>query len=204
MRTLFCGIFGAALMLVAGPVVAQDAARIAAAVGTASLAQYDGWRPGPGWDRDIEVRCGSDDYRYKLCQVDTGRGSRVVVAKGISKTYCEEGRNWGWNRAGIWVDGGCEAVFRVTRRWDGGDNNNNNGGWRPGPDWDQAIAFRCESQGFGYNMCRVDTGRGSDVRIRRQISKTRCVEGRNWGWNRAGVWVDQGCAAEFVVDRRWR
>lgn len=205
MRKLFCGIFSVALAFAAGSVAAQDASRIAATVGTASVAQYGGgWRPGPGWDRDIEVRCESNDYRYNFCQVDTGRGSQVVVSKGVSKTYCEEGRNWGWNRAGIWVDGGCGAVFRVQRRWDNGHGNGNDNGWRPGPNWDQAIAVRCESQGYGYNMCQVDTGRGGNVRIRRQISKTPCVEGRSWGWNRAGVWVDQGCAAEFVVDRRWR
>ncbi|MBO9665036.1 DUF3011 domain-containing protein [Dokdonella sp.] len=202
MRKLFCGVFGVALALVATAAFGQDASRVAAAVGVAGVAQYGDWRPGPGWDRDIEVRCASNDFRYNFCQVDTGRGSRVVVAKGISKTYCEEGRNWGWNRAGIWVDGGCEAVFRVQRRWSGDDDNN--GGWRPGPDWDRAITFRCESQGYGYNMCRVDTGRGSNVRIRRQLSKTACIEGRTWGWNRAGVWVDKGCGAEFLVDRRWK
>jgi len=64
--------------------------------------------------------------------------------------------------------------------------------------------MRCGSQNFRYNMCQVDTGRGSDVRVSRQISGTACVEGRTWGWNRAGIWVDQGCDAEFVVDRRWR
>lgn len=197
MRAWLCGIFGAALALTALPAAALDVSRIAAAVGTASVAQ---WRPGPGWDRDIDVRCASKDFHYHFCQVDTGVGSRVTVVKGISKTYCQEGRNWGWNRAGIWVDGGCEAVFRVTRRWSEG----NGGNWRPGPDWDRAITVRCESGDYKYRLCSVDTGRGSAVRIQRQLSKTRCVEGRNWGWNRAGIWVDQGCAAEFVVDRRWR
>jgi hypothetical protein len=203
MRKLLCGIFGASFALAAGSVAAQDASHLAAVVGAAGAAQDGDWRPGPGWDRDIEVRCGSNEFRYNFCQVDTGRGGRVVVAKGISKTFCEEGRNWGWNRAGIWVDGGCEAVFRVQRRWTG-DDGGHGGGWRPGPDWDQAISLRCESPDFKYRMCRVDTGSGSDVRVRRQISKTRCVEGRNWGWNRAGVWVDGGCAAEFTVNRRWR
>jgi hypothetical protein len=40
--------------------------------------------------------------------------------------------------------------------------------------------------------------------VARQISNSACVEGRNWGWNRAGVWVSEGCAAEFTIDRRWR
>ena len=77
----------------------------------------------------------------------------------VSKTRCVEGNNWGWNRAGIWVDQGCEGVFRVQRRWAGGDGGhhggrpgNGGGDWRPGPGWDQAIRVRCASNGFQYNM----------------------------------------------------
>ena len=178
---------------------------LAQAVAAAASAQYDDWRPGPDWDRDIDVRCGSDDYRYRMCQVDTGRGSDVRLVRQISKTPCREGRNWGWNRAGIWVNEGCEGVFRVQRRWSGGGNHHGGGGdWRPGPGWDTAIRVRCASDDYRYRMCQVDTGRGSDVRIARQISNTRCVEGQNWGWNRAGIWVNGGCEAEFMVNRRWR
>ena len=60
-------------------------------------------------------------------------------------------------------------------------NERDRHGWRPGADWNQAIRLRCASQGYQYNMCQVDTGRGSAVRIERQISKTRCVKGRTWG-----------------------
>lgn len=184
---------------------APDPSQLASTLHVAATAQ---WQPGPGWDRDIDVRCASDGYQYNMCQVDTGRGSDVRLVSQVSKTRCIEGRTWGWNRAGIWVDQGCEGVFRVQRRWSGGDGGHHGGGgggdWRPGPDWDRAIRVRCASNGFQYNMCQVDTGRGSDVTIAKQISKTRCMEGRNWGWNRAGIWVDQGCEAEFVVQRRWR
>ena len=64
--------------------------------------------------------------------------------------------------------------------------------------------MRCGSEDFGYRLCEVDTGRGSEVRLTRQISGSRCVEDRTWGWNRAGIWVDEGCEAEFVIERRWR
>ena len=188
---------------------APDPSQLASTLRVAATAQ---WQPGPGWDRDIDVHCASNGYQYNMCQVDTGRGSDVRLVSQVSKTACIEGRTWGWNRAGIWVDQGCEGVFRVQRRWSGGEGGHHGGGgypggggdWRPGPDWDRAIRVRCASNGFQYNMCQVDTGRGSDVTIAKQISKTRCMEGRNWGWNRAGIWVDQGCEAEFVVQRRWR
>lgn len=193
---LFCSVVGFTLALAAaGPALAQH------------RHGGDDWRPGAGWDRDIDVRCASRNFNYNMCQIDTGRGSSVSLARQVSDTRCVEGRNWGWNRAGVWVNGGCEGVFRVSRRWSGGAGGGGpvaGGGWRPGPDWDRAIRVRCASQGYKYNMCQVDTGRGSDVRIERQISDTRCVEGRTWGWNRAGVWVDGGCEAIFRVNRRWR
>jgi hypothetical protein len=191
----------------AGIASAQSAAPLATLVDTAVTAQYGGeWQPGPGWDRDIDVRCSSGNYQYNMCQVDTGRGSRVYIVKQVSKTRCIEGRNWGWNRAGIWVDAGCEGVFRVQRRWAGGPPQSppEGGPWRPGPGWDTSINVRCASGNYQYNMCTVDTGRGSRVYISRQISNTPCVEGRSWGWNRAGIWVNGGCEAIFTVERRWR
>jgi len=202
----------AALSLSAGAAIAAPAptASLATLVDSAAVAQYGSeWQPGPGWDRDIDVRCASGGYNYNMCQVDTGRGSRVYVVRQISKTPCVEGRTWGWNRAGIWVDGGCEGIFRVQRRWSGGPPpgpgpGGPGGPWRPGPGWDTSINIRCASGGYNYNMCMVDTGRGSRVFVARQISNTPCVEGRTWGWNRAGVWVDGGCEAIFTVERRWR
>ena len=192
----------------AASAASAQTAPLAALVDTAAVAQYGGeWQPGPGWDRDIDVRCSSGGFNYNMCQIDTGRGSRVYLVKQISKTHCLEGRNWGWNRAGIWVDGGCEGVFRVQRRWSGGSPGPGPGpgdAWRPGPGWETTINVRCASGGFNYNMCQVDTGRGSRVYVSRQISKTSCIEGRTWGWNRAGVWVDGGCEAIFTIDRRWR
>jgi hypothetical protein len=192
---------------VALPAFAQQSHQLAAPLNAAALSQGD-WRPGNDWNRDIDVRCASGGYTYRMCQVDTGRGSQVQLVQQVSKTRCQEGRTWGWNRAGIWVDQGCEGVFRVSRRWqDGGGGpgpGNGGGDWRPGTGWDKSIRVQCASGGYTYNMCQVDTGRGSDVRIERQISKTRCIEGQSWGWNRAGIWVDQGCEAIFRVDRRWR
>jgi len=49
----------------------------------------------------------------------------------------------------------------------------------------------------------VDVGRRGHVRLIRQNSNAACIEGSTWGWNRAGIWVDRGCGAQFMVDRRW-
>ena len=213
-KILFSAVAFVAAVGFVGTASAQQALPIAGALASTTLSQPGDWRPGPGWNRDIEVHCASNDYHYNMCQIDTGRGSEVRIAQQLSKTRCVKDSNWGWNRAGVWVDQGCEAVFRVSRRWAGGPGPGHvgpggpgpgpGGGFRPGPDFNRAISVRCASSDYHYNMCQVDTGRGSSVRITRQISKTRCVKNRNWGYNRAGVWVDQGCEAEFRIDRRWR
>lgn len=57
----------------------------------------------------------------------------------------------------------------------------------------------CESRKFRYTYCRVDTD--NRVRLARQRSDTRCRLWDNWGYDRRGVWVDRGCAAEFRVGR---
>src|SRR4051794_26513099 len=42
-------------------------------------------------------------------------------------------------------------------------------------------------------------GRDETVRLVRQLSDARCVEGRTWGWDNRGIWVDRGCRAEFLI-----
>lgn len=60
--------------------------------------------------------------------------------------------------------------------------------------------IRCESPNFRYRFCRINTD--NRVELRRQISSTTCREGRNWGYEPRGVWVDHGCGGEFRVGRR--
>lgn len=76
-----------------------------------------GWRPGPGWDRQIRLQCESGKQRYQLCQVDVGGRGQVQLVKQISDARCTKGYSWGWNRAGVWVDHGCRGQFMVDRRW---------------------------------------------------------------------------------------
>jgi hypothetical protein len=38
------------------------------------------------------------------------------------------------------------------------------------------------------------------VRVVRQLSKTECIEDRNWGLNRSSIWVDGGCRAVFALE----
>ena len=76
-----------------------------------------GWRPGPGWNRQIRLQCDSNQKSYQMCQVDVGRHGQVRLVKRMSDARCTEGYSWGWNRAGVWVNHGCRGQFVVDRRW---------------------------------------------------------------------------------------
>lgn len=154
------------------------------------------------------IECTSRSYAYQRCEVPWA-DARIV--RQLSDTQCVRGRNWGFERRGgfIWVDRGCSARFLPAGDYGagpgyGGGPGPGGGGWRPGPDWNQRFMVTCESQGHDNNFCQVDVGGAGRVYLERQLSSAPCIEGRSWGWNRAGVWVGQGCRATFSVDRRWR
>ena len=152
-----------------------------------------GYPPGrygrPGHD-DRVVSCGSPQYRMIRCATPRDwRGARIV--RQTSHTQCVEGRNWGFDRGGIWVDEGCGGEFMAAA------------GWRPGPDWNRDFMVSCGSPQYRYYFCQVDVGPRGRVILQHQYSDSACIEGRSWGWNRAGIWVDKGCGGHFLVTRRW-
>jgi len=57
--------------------------------------------------------------------------------------------------------------------------------------------IRCETGSSGRRYCWVDTRGG--VRLSRQISDAACTEGSTWGYTNRGVWVSNGCRADFEV-----
>jgi hypothetical protein len=64
-----------------------------------------------------------------------------------------------------------------------------------------AQMVRCESVNSRRRFCRVDTRSG--VQIVRRLSRNACRQGRNWGYNARGIWVSNGCRAEFrILGRR--
>jgi hypothetical protein len=72
-----------------------------------------------------------------------------------------------------------------------------NTGYGYGSDYGHSRILRCESTNSRQAWCRVDTRGG--VRIARQISHSACVEGRTWGSSDRGVWVSNGCRADFAI-----
>ena len=141
------------------------------------------------------VTCESRNFTYQICSVPW-RDARMI--RQTSDSACVRGRTWGIDRRGLWVDRGCAGIFAAAGRPPPGY-----GDGRPGPDWDRRFVIGCNSEGYAYRFCSVDVGHGGRVFLDRQTSSSPCIEGRTWGWNRGGVWVNQGCTGTFTIDRRW-
>jgi hypothetical protein len=58
------------------------------------------------------VRCESQDGRQRFCPADVGR-ARVELTRQLSRGECRFARNWGYDRRGVWVNGGCRGEFTV-------------------------------------------------------------------------------------------
>jgi len=132
------------------------------------------------------VRCESQNDRYAYCPTYTG--GRVRLQQQLSKAPCRQYETWGaeGGGSGIWVRNGCRAIFSVG----GGGSGGGGGGW--------GRTITCKSEHFRYNRCPVYQGRGR-VRLSRQLSDASCVRGSSWGVDQDGIWVNNGCAAEFTI-----
>ena len=141
-----------------------------------------------------QMTCASDDMRRHNCPVNTSGGVRLVNQR--SQSPCIQGRTWGFNRRGVWVDRGCRADFFVPAEQGGGGPGYGNG---PGYDGQRppynAATINCSSNNGKRNYCPADTSRG--VTLVRQISGSPCVQGDTWGYDRGSIWVDRGCRADF-------
>ncbi|UNK50093.1 DUF3011 domain-containing protein [Lysobacter sp. S4-A87] len=140
------------------------------------------------------VRCDSNDNHYRQCAADTRNGAQLL--RQYSKNACVEGRTWGYDRNGVWVNGGCRAEFALVRAgWGGGNGNGGNGGSGGNGGNGNGRSVRCDSNDNRYVQCQID---GRSAYLVRQVSKSPCIEGRTWGTGRGFVWVDEGCRAEFA------
>lgn len=160
-----------------------------------------------GRPRGQIIICESVNNRQQYCRADTRDG--VELHRQLSKSPCRENRSWGYDRRGIWVDDGCRAEFRLGGRGGGGnwrdddDDRGRGGNWRDDDDdrgrGDRRRSQRitCSADGDGYRLCPANVR--NDVIMIQQFSRAPCRIDRTWGFNRRGVWVDQGCRAEFEI-----
>lgn len=144
---------------------------------------YPSYPDYPGSDYGGAFRCESRDNRTQRCPTDIRGGVRLL--RQLSNTPCVKGQTWDVDRSGVWVTRGCRAEFIAGY---GGASSGQGSG-----------LVRCESQDMRTRHCPANTRGG--VRLVRQLSSTRCIEGSTWGYDRDGIWVSQGCRAEFAAGR---
>ncbi len=129
--------------------------------------------------RAHQLVCESVRFRRHDCPADTRGGVRLLQqTSGI----CTRGVTWGTTPRSVWVTNGCRAIFAVV----------------PGPGGSPPPAGRlivCESAGRQRTRCAAPLSRRPRIEV---ISGT-CAEHRSWGWDRAGVWVRNGCRARFLL-----
>src|SRR5271155_5204944 len=56
----------------------------------------------------------------------------------------------------------------------------------------------CSSNNGKRNWCAI--GNSRDAQLVRQISGSPCVRDQTWGVDNRGLWVDNGCRADFVYN----
>lgn len=163
-----------------------------------------GYNNGRGWNSyGRTVVCESPRSRHNECPIDTRYG--VTVVRQLSDTRCREGHNWGTRPSVVWVDHGCRAEFGPASNNRGYGNNYGydngrypsygygQGGYANG----QPQVLQCASNDGRQNYCAAQIRQG--VELLRQTSRSACVQGQSWGWDRGGVWVAGGCRGEFRV-----
>lgn len=138
------------------------------------------------------ISCESRSNRYNECSVGNWRGAQLV--RQNSRAPCVEGSTWGFRRNAVWVNNGCAGVFA--------EGHGGGGGYDPYPPASGGQTVRCKSSGYEANYCPANARR-TGVYLQRQISKAPCIEGRTWGNDGRGIWVSQGCEAEFRVEGRF-
>lgn len=131
--------------------------------------------------------------RYRRCDARIPFGVRLE--RQLGRNECVRGSSWDYDRDGIWVDHGCRAEFFI----EGDRRRDDDHGGHEREHRRERERIVCESRDGHTTVCAADTRYG--VEISRQISSSACVFRRSWGYNDRGIWVKDGCRAEFVLGR---
>jgi Protein of unknown function (DUF3011) len=124
------------------------------------------------------VVCQSLDGKRVECKADTSAGVQII--RSFNEVHCGYGHEWGFDRKGVWVNNGCRAAFAVR-----------------GTPKTAVASVTCESIDGARNVCGAETHFG--VALVRQLSESACVLDQSWGFDRDGIWVSNGCRAQFAL-----
>ena len=128
------------------------------------------------------ISCESRDYQRNYCATGV-QVTKAWLINQSSESACIQGRTWGFDGGGIWVNSGCAGEFGFQ-------------GGRPAGN-----TIVCESRNYERSFCEVQA-QISRAWLLEQESEAACVEGQTWGARGNGIWVNQGCSGVFAFDRR--
>ncbi len=143
--------------------------------------QVDRYQQHYGQTEDV-LRCESYSYRRQTCATNL-QGADVQLIHQLSNRNCSG--NWGFNQNEIWVANGCKADFRIVR------NNYTGPGSRDG-------IVECRSTGTRVEHCQVPDLQSVELIQEIGGSYRNSCRG-NWGYSSHGLWVRNGCHAQFSV-----
>ncbi len=89
-------------------------------------------------------------------------------------------------------------VSGISYDWRGGWSNDDRNNDRGGYVGNRTQSIYCASDDGRRHTCPFNAN-GGTVRLVTQKSGSNCVQGRTWGFNNTGIWVDRGCRADFEV-----
>jgi len=134
--------------------------------------------------RYMRVECSAIEVPFRTCP--TYSVGHVTLGRQFSHTRCLRDVNWGTTGDGstIWVKGGCRGRFLVER----------------GRPFAKALPdpVTCTSKDWTYQHCATPTW-GHYISVKKQLGKTECKHGENWGFDYKGIWVNGDCSAEFAI-----
>lgn len=165
------------------------------ALGSAAHASAQDNKMTPARKGEVRVVCDARGFGRQQCTADL-RGYVFSTVRAASGARCEVGRNFGYDDYALWVDQGCRGEFFFVYR---GDDRYDDDDGRDFDDGNEQTV-RCESRDGRRATCPADL-RGLEFRTLRQLSRTECIEGRNWGYDDRTVWAEGGCRAEFTFTR---
>ncbi len=120
-----------------------------------------------------QVTCASKDGKYMECPLD-GSGD-IVMKQQLSKTGCVKNKTWGETADGVYVKGGCRAIFETMSM---NQSQNTGGGGSGYQDLIGAKAAGGESdlQSRGYTWVRTATQGNSKLSFWWKPNRSGCIQ----------------------------
>jgi hypothetical protein len=156
----------------------------------------------------LRVQGGEIEFQRVVVHFENGADTEVEIrdrirAGGQTRAIDLPGDNRRINSVEVWYSAGNWGRRRPTLRLyalvsNGGPGRDRDDRGRDDRDPNRPVqTVYCESGDMKRHWCSEGIGRR--VNLIRQRSQVRCVQGRTWGVDRSGIWVDRGCRADFEV-----